>query len=76
MFILPTRATRIRYQSRSGGLADCTIPAGRTSARCLIYNYSTVLNGSKSQATETVIISGFKVTLSKPARPLVKRADS
>lgn len=66
-FILPSRATRIRYQTRSGGQADCTIPAGRTSAKCLIYYVSEEIGSSKIEGSEHVIISNFRVTLSRPA---------
>lgn len=70
VFILPNRATRIRYQTRSGGQADCTIPAGRSSAKCLIYFVSEEIGSQKFEGTEHVIISGFKATLGRQAGKL------
>lgn len=66
-FILPSRDTRIRYQTRSGGQANCIIPRGRTSAKCLIYFASEEIGSTKIEGTEHVIISGFRVTLGRPA---------
>ncbi|KAL4443460.1 hypothetical protein ABPG75_011197 [Micractinium tetrahymenae] len=67
VFILPNRDTRIRYQTRGGGQADCTIPRGRTSAKCLTYYVSEEIGSQKFEGTEHVIISGFQVTLGRPA---------